>query len=273
MKFIYNFEDHKDLISKTKGSHLIQPNVVLCKDIDNDIKHSHYNYIYDAEIEYLQSTGTQYIRIPYKFARTDQVAIIASLDNKDSGGTTIQATDKFMVCPETWNNNTNRFAIAGVAGSSKFGCALGNKTTTNGQFTITNDGNLHVWKYDNSKFYLYTNPKYEINIIRKHFELLVPNHIIDTDHIHIIGLSESDWTVKDLSSATFNAETTSIRLFWGYNATSKGKISRYIHVKNRDIVINLIPVRKGNTGYMYDKVSGELYGNTGTGSFILGPDL
>lgn len=36
---------------------------------------------------------------------------------------------------------------------------------------------------------------------------------------------------------------------------------------------DLIPVRIGNTGYMYDKVSGQLFGNSGNGDFILGPDI
>ena len=34
-----------------------------------------------------------------------------------------------------------------------------------------------------------------------------------------------------------------------------------------------IPVRVGQVGYMYDKVSHQLFGNSGTGNFILGPDL
>lgn len=33
-----------------------------------------------------------------------------------------------------------------------------------------------------------------------------------------------------------------------------------------------IPVRKETTGYMYDKVSSTLFGNAGTGDFIIGPD-
>lgn len=41
---------------------------------------------------------------------------------------------------------------------------------------------------------------------------------------------------------------------------------------NGIIVRDFIPVRKGQTGYLYDKVSGELFGNAGTGSFIVGPD-
>ena len=35
---------------------------------------------------------------------------------------------------------------------------------------------------------------------------------------------------------------------------------------------DFIPVRVGQVGYMYDKVSGQLFGNAGTGDFIVGPD-
>lgn len=38
------------------------------------------------------------------------------------------------------------------------------------------------------------------------------------------------------------------------------------------IILDLIPVRKNGIGYMYDKVSGQLFGNAGTGQFIIGPD-
>ena len=44
-------------------------------------------------------------------------------------------------------------------------------------------------------------------------------------------------------------------------------------VLNDVCVRNFIPVRVGNVGYMYDKVSGQLFGNSGTGNFILGPDV
>ena len=37
--------------------------------------------------------------------------------------------------------------------------------------------------------------------------------------------------------------------------------------------LDLIPVRVGDEGFMYDKVSGRLLGNSGSGRFILGPDL
>lgn len=39
------------------------------------------------------------------------------------------------------------------------------------------------------------------------------------------------------------------------------------------LVRDLIPVRVGDVGYMYDKVSGKLFGNQSTGEFVLGPDI
>jgi hypothetical protein len=38
------------------------------------------------------------------------------------------------------------------------------------------------------------------------------------------------------------------------------------------IVRDFIPVRRGTTGYLYDRVSGQLFGNQGTGAFVVGPD-
>ena len=50
------------------------------------------------------------------------------------------------------------------------------------------------------------------------------------------------------------------------------KIYRFIIKEGDNVLFDLTPVRVGTTGYMYDKVSKQLFGNTGTGSFILGPD-
>ena len=42
--------------------------------------------------------------------------------------------------------------------------------------------------------------------------------------------------------------------------------------KNSSLVADFIPIRKGNIGYMYDRLSRQLLGNQGTGEFIIGPD-
>ena len=38
-------------------------------------------------------------------------------------------------------------------------------------------------------------------------------------------------------------------------------------------VMDFIPVRIGDVGYMYDRVTKQLFGNDGTGAFVLGPDI
>ena len=38
-------------------------------------------------------------------------------------------------------------------------------------------------------------------------------------------------------------------------------------------IMALIPVRKDGVGYMYDRVSGEMFGNSGAGAFVIGPDV
>jgi len=41
---------------------------------------------------------------------------------------------------------------------------------------------------------------------------------------------------------------------------------------NGSKVLDFVPIRVEQVGYMYDRVSGQLFGNSGTGDFILGPD-
>lgn len=50
----------------------------------------------------------------------------------------------------------------------------------------------------------------------------------------------------------------------------KNRLSLYY---NGSLVRDLIPVRCGTTGYMFDRVSGQLFGNDGTGDFIVGADV
>lgn len=51
------------------------------------------------------------------------------------------------------------------------------------------------------------------------------------------------------------------------------KLYSFKWIKGDKTILDLIPVRIGSVGYMYDRVSGKLFGNSGTGHFILGPDI
>ena len=67
---------------------------------------------------------------------------------------------------------------------------------------------------------------------------------------------------------------TAFRLIKGYNTYGCpicfGKIKITI---GNNIKYDLLPVRVGQTGFMYDKISGQLFGNSGSGNFILGNDV
>jgi len=41
---------------------------------------------------------------------------------------------------------------------------------------------------------------------------------------------------------------------------------------NGTLVRSFVPVRVGTVGYLFDRVSGQLFGNSGTGDFVCGPD-
>jgi hypothetical protein len=60
---------------------------------------------------------------------------------------------------------------------------------------------------------------------------------------------------------------------FSYRDWIKAKVYSFIIQLNDKIVFDAIPVRVGNVGYMYDKVSKQLFANAGTGKFILGNDI
>ena len=57
------------------------------------------------------------------------------------------------------------------------------------------------------------------------------------------------------------------------NSNPKSAIS-YCKMWDKEdrLMADFIPVRVGDVGYMYDRVSSQLFGNSGTGDFVVGPD-
>ena len=76
-----------------------------------------------------------------------------------------------------------------------------------------------------------------------------------------------------VSRSVNNATNLEWYIFRGHNSFPfSGKIF-YLKIYQNDVLVrDLIPVRKGNVGYLYDKVTNQLFGNSGTGDFILGKD-
>ena len=89
---------------------------------------------------------------------------------------------------------------------------------------------------------------------------------VDGSSVSIASLADDAW---------FGRPTYPLCFFTYQNGqTNKGNGKLYSAKirKNNVLVHNLIPVRIGQIGYLYDTISGTLYGNKGSGSFILGHD-
>ena len=80
-------------------------------------------------------------------------------------------------------------------------------------------------------------------------------------------ISSYSWLFGDVYDFKYASGATSS------NFNRSGKLySLKIYVSGV-LVRDYIPVRVGTVGYLYDRVSGALFGNAGTGDFVLGPDV
>lgn len=185
---------------------------------------------YDAEIEFLQSSGTQYI---------------------DTG---MKANGETTELKLRYSGFTNKY----------FAC--GSRTgVTNKAFVFSNGGNSSTI-YD--KFFINYGTTYTPNVVCPNDENI--HNVIFTNVIIL-----DDVEVYRFPVIPFESDRN-LFLF----ATNNADRVRYGNMRiyscqlydAGELVRDYIPVRVGTTGYLYDKVSGELFGNQGTGDFILGPD-
>lgn len=193
---------------------------------------------YDAEIEYLQSSGTQYIDTG-----------VYGYMNHTYELSFQQITTARMV---TW----------GARGQQSY---IGYNMT----FTWADDG-ATKWCV-----------RWESTETRQRYVVL---DVLDTNK-HTINCSKGRVYFDDSYKGTSAGNNDdfilehNVYLFCSNNAgvanpTSLVKIYSYKDIdENGNLVRDFIPVRVGQVGYMYDKVSGQLFGNAGTGNFVLGNDI
>ena len=193
---------------------------------------------YDSEIEYLESTGTQWIDtgiVPDSY--TEVYAKLMSIESVPRGmfaGTDVDGdpngTYYVFRYPEN-DPDTIGFAI-------NYLDFINTTLSTNVIFEITQN---------------------QIGT-RK---LIVNNTQIGTFSGTInVNLSLFLFTVNSTASDRTSSLAVKCRCYKCTIKSSDGTLVR-----------DFIPVRVGQTGYMYDKVSGELFGNQGSGNFVLGDDL
>lgn len=187
---------------------------------------------YDAEVEYLESTGTQYIDTGVKLASDLTIRVRARYQQKSAN--VIRAAD----------GNSRAFILFG-SGSAE---ATSSVQAVNS--TIGSGGSVSV--------------------------ALAFGEWAD------IVLSPSGLTVNGTtasSSGWSNYGTTNQNLYvFAFNDNGAASGFSSIPVASLDIysgstlVRSYVPVRVGQVGYLYDRVSGQLFGNSGTGAFVIGPD-
>lgn len=190
---------------------------------------------YDEEVEYLESTRTQYI----------DTGVVGSDDLVISG--------KF------------RYLKIDSAYSNILGCRSAGGGTSNDQisFTTTSNSAYAGWGRSENEIQVFkVNKDYDFSFKRG---LLVRNGVSST---YTTGqFIQSGLTIylfcRNQAGSTANLSMSRI-----YNISISNSTSQ---------LIDLISVRFTNElgvseGAMYDRISGKLFRNQGTGAFIVGPD-
>lgn len=194
--------------------------VSICKTEN----HVHYEgRPYTHKIEYLQSSGTQYI---------------------DTG-----------IAPDDNTHFKVDVAISN-SGDIQFGCYYNQR--------------FHLGKYS-GKFHFGIGGQY-LNTITQD----TSRHIFEIDSNGTGTIDGTDYSVGSGYTGT-TLSTRNIYLFARNDGTpGKFVIGNLYSVQISQggvLVRDMYPVRVGQVGYMYDKISKRLFGNSGTGTFTLGPDI
>ena len=206
---------------------------------------------YDAEVDFLESHGSQYIDTEYIGTGYDRFDVQVALTNLSNGDTSL------------------------VFLSDVFGTIVNIKNHMHALVLLRERAAnwIAVWLYN----------KY--NVVQ--FTYLKPTRFTEAQllNFHIIKGKLNDIYIDNvLNHPTTNAAPSPnlIYPYFLFAANMSGKpyyATSYLRIRyfklwdrNDNLVRDMIPVRVGVTGYMYDRVTQKMFGNQGTGQFIIGPD-
>lgn len=185
------------------------------------------------EVEYIESTGTQYIDLPFGFDQTDEVKITGAMLHGFG--------DKYMVAPIRWNTDTNRFLMLGGLNSS-FVFSFGSRGTPNSILTpaVTSDTKIHTMTYSNKIF-----------------------TVVDTGSV-------ADMTSESFGSTTANLR---LFYGYASNTKGRIVYYHHKKADETEINLIPCYRKSDNKPGMYDTVSKTFYTNSGTGEFLVGNNV
>lgn len=189
---------------------------------------------YDAEIEYIQIAPFQYINIPIRVTS----GLISEID------CTIDNTNGNIILWNRYQRTNPQYAYS-----------IGfNQSYKNNDFRADygNGDSRYQNYYDNFRYFV------------GNAHIVFGNGILIFNGTELALYNSTQVFTSPLDYYTI-----------GYDSDDNNSPWKLVHwsiSEDDTLIFDLIPVRVGTTGYLYDKVSGQLFGNAGTGSFILGPD-
>lgn len=194
------------------------------------------NVPYDTQVAYLESTGTQYIDTGFK--PNQDTRIIATMQ-------CVTSTSYGRLFGSGTRNSLNSIMIdyeTGITGTLHV--KYGNNSNWTNVSSIYGDYETHTYDFNKNNLY----------IDRK----LVSSNTYGTFQ------STSNLGIFTYINGNYVGQSTEFFI---------GRLYSFQIYDNDVLVRDYIPVRVNETGYLYDKVSKELFSNAGTGDFILGNDL
>ena len=210
---------------------------------------------YDAEVEYLDSnnistSGVNYINTNVSAQQNDVVRITTSVAFSDINR---------RIVFSNYNTSYPNFSIELYVSSNKeyLRCY---SSKSGGSQNKSNVSNIEL------PVNTFIDIDATINLSTKEHSIIF---YVNNNHYLFEG---------DLCNVSYTNQR-GIRLFFDYRETSSSSAVCHpllmketaIYINNTKI-IDFIPVRVGQVGYMYDKISNTLFGNSGTGNFVIGPD-
>jgi hypothetical protein len=208
---------------------------------------------YDAVVEYLESTGTQWIDTGYKSTPYSRWEV--DFKSNKLLGKVFQS-----IIGGQDNTSFNRLSGIIVSDNTQFRVVV--TTAYNLQNGILNgiffDANIDFYNVYDSQ-------------IRHLYGIDVKNRKSYVDNKEITGSDGNCFTNYNVALLARNSSGT-------ISNFASGLLYGFKHWENDELVQHFIPVRftneNGETeGAMYDRVSGQLFRNAGTGAFVLGSDL